>query len=403
MSRCRTILGCVALSWLLAGGLASPAWCQIRAMPLNTAKEMFPLLEDSEAETLEYEVTPKFEANSDDEDTDSSGVFQRMSYLEDVPAAPDTQADPVIPIIPDIPAPDDATGYLLSPNQAVFSDDDSQPLDMMIQPQQAGIYGRGISGCGIGGDCWTWQAFPDGLIYRSYMAGGRESRFAAHWVHERDQGWLWDITLGGRMGLLRFGTENDAWPEGWQLDIEGAAFPRLSLERTRDMDATDFRFGVPLTFRRGRWEGKFAYYHLSSHLGDEFIEAFGTQRINFVRDTIVLGVAVWAFPDMRLYSEAGWAFRTRGGSAPWEFQFGVDWCSTEPTGRWGGPFFAVNCRIREELRFGGNMTVQNGWQWRGRTGHLMRVGMQYFNGQSDQYQFFTEHEEQIGIGLWYDY
>ena len=40
---------------------------------------------------------------------------------------------------------------------------------------------------------------------------------------------------------------------------------------------------------------------------------------------------------------------------------------------------------------------------RGRTGHLFRVGMQYFNGMSDQGQFDNTFEEQIGVGLWYDY
>jgi len=368
-------------------------------MPLNTAKGMFPLLEDNATETLDYE------ANSGDQAATLSPVFEQMSFSEDVPVSPftpdpqDASPSSAYPSGQTTQAPDyasqcdDAAQYLVSPN---LCDECSEPLQF---EQDAG-FGQGIYGSG---DYWTWQAFPDGLIYRSYMASGRESRFASKWVHERDQGWMWDITLGGRVGLLRFGTENDAWPEGWQLDVEGAAFPRLSFERSKDLDAVDFRFGVPLTFRRGRWEGKFSYYHLSSHLGDEYIQTFGNTRINYVRDAIVLGVGFWALPDMRVYSEAGWAFRTRGGSEPWEFQFGIDWCSPEPTGRWGGPFFAANCRIRQELRYGGNFTIQNGWQWRGRTGHFMRIGMQYFNGQSDQYQFFTEHEEQIGVGMWYDY
>ena len=67
------------------------------------------------------------------------------------------------------------------------------------------------------------------------------------------------------------------------------------------------------------------------------------------------------------------------------------------------PSFAINTRIREEVDFGGNMTVQTGLQWRGETGRLLRAGLHYFNGHTDQYQFFNEHEEQIGIGIWYDF
>ncbi len=274
-----------------------------------------------------------------------------------------------------------------------------QFIDMNVQAQQPPAYRPAPYT-----ECWTWQILPDGVLYPSYLAGGREPRFASQWVYERDYGWLWDVALGGRAGILRFGTDDDVYPQGWQLGIEGAAFPRLDLEHGRELMSADFRFGIPLTFRSGRWEGKFSYYHLSSHLGDEYMVRHQTlDRINFVRDALVLGAAFRIRPELRLYTEAGWAFYTDGGSQPWEFQFGIDYISLEPTDILGAPFFAINGRLREEVDFGGNMTVQTGWHWRGRSGHLLRLGMQYFNGKSDQYQFFTQHEEQIGVGLWYDY
>jgi hypothetical protein len=40
-------------------------------------------------------------------------------------------------------------------------------------------------------DVWDWQVLPDGLIYRSYLAGVKEPRFASQWVHDVRQGWLW--------------------------------------------------------------------------------------------------------------------------------------------------------------------------------------------------------------------
>jgi hypothetical protein len=104
-----------------------------------------------------------------------------------------------------------------------------------------------------------------------------------------------------------------------------------------------------------------------------------------------------------LYAEAGWAFVTDGGSRPWEFQFGADYSPVCPSGILGAPFLAINSRIREEVDFGGNLTVQTGWQWRGHTGQLFRTGFYYMNGESDHYQFLREHEEQIGLGMWYDY
>jgi hypothetical protein len=255
-------------------------------------------------------------------------------------------------------------------------------------------------------EAWTWQYLPDGLLYQSYLAGNKEPRFASQWIHEKDIGWQWDATLGGRAGILRYGTVNSPWPEGYQLDIEGAAFVRMNLEHDRDVDGADFRFGVPLTARQGPWQGKFGYYHLSSHLGDEFMVRNKTfDRINYVRDCLLLGVGYFLTPDIRLYCEADYGFNVEEGADPWKFQFGVEYSPAEPTqqGQWACPFIAVNGLITQETKYSGNITVQTGLQWRGHSGHLTRVGMQYFDGMSDMEQFYRTHEEQIGMGLWYDY
>lgn len=253
-------------------------------------------------------------------------------------------------------------------------------------------------------DFWTWQVAPDGILYKSYLAGVREPRMATQWFYERNQGWLWDSTLGGRVGLIRYGTADAAWPEGWQLDFEGAAFPRLDLENDLEMISADFRFGFPLTFRQGPWEWKFGHYHLSSHLGDEYMQRYpNAPRLNFVRETLVLGLALRPHPDVRLYTEVGYAVWVDGGSEPWEFQFGVDYSPIEPTGFGGAPFLALNAHLREEVDFGGNFIAQAGWQWRGATGNLFRFGAHYFNGMSSQYQFFSTFEEHVGLGLWYDF
>src|SRR5262245_59359293 len=34
------------------------------------------------------------------------------------------------------------------------------------------------------GECWTDQLMPEGLVYRSYLAGPKESRFSSFWYHE---------------------------------------------------------------------------------------------------------------------------------------------------------------------------------------------------------------------------
>lgn len=255
---------------------------------------------------------------------------------------------------------------------------------------------------------WTWTLLPDDLLFSSYLGSPTEPRLTSAWLYDTDSGWLWDFTVGARVGLLRLGAPVGGEPSGWQLDLWGAAFPRLNMEQDYDLDATDFALGLPLTWRQGPFQSKVEVRHLSSHVGDEFLlRNPGFARHNYVRDALAAAVGWFPNPDVRLYAEAEYAFHRDGGAEPWHFQFGVDY-SPVPSASWlgwsGTPFAAVNAQLREEAEFGGGVTVIGGWQWRGpESRRLLRVGAQYYNGKSYQFSFFDRHEQLLGIGLWYDY
>ncbi len=168
--------------------------------------------------------------------------------------------------------------------------------------------------------------------------------------------------------------------------------------------SADFRAGAPLTFGIGPYQTKLAYYHLSSHLGDEYqLKNPTISRYNYSRDVIVLGQSYYLNDDLRLYGEAGWAFYS-DVAGEWEFQFGIDYSPMIDNGFRGSPFAAVNGHLREEVDFSGNLVVQAGWQWRSaESGHLARFGVEYYNGLADQFEFFNQHENKVGLALWYDY
>jgi hypothetical protein len=251
---------------------------------------------------------------------------------------------------------------------------------------------------------WDWQILPAGIIYPSYLAGSKEPRCSAHIINAKNDGMLLDVVLGTRVGLLRFGSHDPIVPEGWQIDAEGAAEVRLDLPEHVDVRGVDFRAGVPVTYGIGRYRFKLAYYHISSHVGDEFLlKNPGFARLNFSRDVLVIGHMIYLTEMLRIYGEAGWAFKS-DVAEPWEFQFGFDYLPRYPTGVAGAPFFAVNAHMRQEVNYGGGLTVQGGWAWRKATDtNLLRVGVHYYNGESTQFSFFDDHEEQIGLGLWYDF
>lgn len=251
---------------------------------------------------------------------------------------------------------------------------------------------------------WTWQILPENPYYRSYLAGAKEPRIGGQVYSERDNGTTFDSTLGGRVGILRYGNQDPWNPHGWQVDFEGAAMLRQDYENEMDVVSTDFRAGVPITYANGPFRMKLAYYHLSSHLGDEFMLRTGATRINYSRDVIVWGLSYYVTPDVRVYGEAGYGFVVDDGAEPWEFQFGIDYSPARPTGVCGAPFAAINVHLREEVDFSGNLVVQVGRQWRrDPNGHVMRFGLHYYNGKSPQFEFFDKFEHQIGLGLWYDF
>lgn len=251
---------------------------------------------------------------------------------------------------------------------------------------------------------YVWSHLPGGLLYRSYLAGDKEPRMGTAVLSETGSDVFQESTLGGRIGLIRYGTAGPHNPQGFQLDVEGGAFLRQNWNRDLDLDAADFRVGVPLTWRQGRWGAKLAYYHLSSHVGDEFLDRNpGFRRRNYVRDSIVVGTTFDIDPDWLVYGEAAYAFNTDGGAEPWELQFGLEYSPIAYNAFRGSPFFAVNGHLFEEFNFGGSVNVLFGWQWRSASNRRLRIGGQYFNGKSMQYSFFDRHEELIGAGIWYDF
>jgi hypothetical protein len=163
------------------------------------------------------------------------------------------------------------------------------------RPLALNAYGEPVAG----DEPWTWQILPTGLLYKLYLASDREPRVGSELVYQRNQGWLWDSTVGARVGLLRYGTANEFLPQGWQLDADAAAFPRL--DEDRNLVECDYRIGIPLTTRQGPWEQKISYVHTCSHIGDLYLLANPTfPRIDYTRDAVVWGLALYVTPDVRL-------------------------------------------------------------------------------------------------------
>lgn len=254
----------------------------------------------------------------------------------------------------------------------------------------------------FGGGGARAEFLPLETLYPAYLAGPKESRLGTQIFGQSGDGALWDTTLGGRFGWFR--TVSYDGQRVWQVDVEGAAILRLDPEENIDLASVDYRAGIPLTMAWGPHRFKFAYEHISAHLGDEFmIKNPLVPRLNYVRDALVFGYSRYLTERLRVYGEASWAFY-HDVADPWMFQVGLESAPTRPTGIVGSPFFAINAMLREEVDFGGTTTVHAGWAWReGRAGRLLRTGFFFQTGKSHQFEFHDQSETQIGAGIWYDF
>ena len=251
---------------------------------------------------------------------------------------------------------------------------------------------------------WTSQMLPNGLVYRPYLAGDHEPGFKSVMGHMNNFGTVWDVALGARVAIWRYGTEG-VRPDGWEVDLEGVVFPRLEpFGESTPLIASDYRFGIPVTYAYGPWQFMTGYRHLSSHLGDEWMLLHpGIERFNYARDEIVFAVGYYWRDDFRIYADLGVGV-TGGGAEPVEVQFGAEYSPKHCVGGHGAPFAAISTHLRQEVNFNGSLIVQAGWQWRGeKSGHLLRLGGQFFTGKSDQGEFFLENETRYGFGIWYDF
>jgi hypothetical protein len=250
---------------------------------------------------------------------------------------------------------------------------------------------------------WCFDLLPDGLIYRPYLAGPKESRTGLQFVGTDDD-WKFDTSIGGHWGLLRFGTQDPSFPKGWQLDLEASAQFRNRGSGSLGILTSDVRFGVPLSFSRSNHQTKFGLYFLRAHPSDRLIDRIGSLSRDgfFQRKSFVLGHSVYLTNRFRLYGELGYAVSSTI-SEPWELQFGTEYAPVCPTGLLGSPFIAANGYLREEVNFGGTFTLQAGWAWRKKRGRLLRIGMHYANGMSNQFALHDQHEQQLGFGIWHDF
>ena len=196
-----------------------------------------------------------------------------------------------------------------------------------------------------------------------------------------------------------------------QLEVEGGAFAIFDMHKKEfPLINSDWYGGIPLTFARNSWAYRLRIYHISSHVGDEFLERYhgfcrknksfealdlsaDYQLAKNVRFYCVLGSVVHSdneMPMKNLYVEYG--FEARGPRSDFKQLFGQ-------------PFLAVHMRDWQENHFALDSTYALGYEW-GKihgVGRKVRAFIEYHQGFSPDGQFSRVRTKYVGFRFAYGF
>ena len=161
-----------------------------------------------------------------------------------------------------------------------------------------------------------------------------------------------------------------------------------------------------LTYGIGEWQFKFGYSHLSSHLGDEFAIANRaawpiasiTSATRWCWGVVLPGARNAAVRRNGVRVQRRWR-RRAVGIPVWHGAFAIRVRRASVARRsWRS---MVTC-AKKTISAATSRPKPAGCGAE-RSGQVMRIGAHYFNGKSSQYQTFDKFEQQVGVGLWYDF
>ena len=258
-----------------------------------------------------------------------------------------------------------------------------------------------------------YQYFPRDETFRGLLADPAEPRvFMSRLRVKRDAG---DgsaaafsaafLGVGFDFGLLR--RSGAAHGEGWQLGVFGSADSLFNLDLPGDaLMNTDYRFGVPLSWRQAAWSLRARLYHQSSHLGDELIMGGNApRRVDLSFEAADL-LGAWEHGGLRIYGGASQVLRTRtpayddGG-----LHAGFDYVGAPLLFFAGRPVAGLDVKWLEAVEWGSGVSAKAGVRFGGHGARqrALTLLLEAYEGFAPFGQFFVEDLRYYGATLQFEF
>ncbi len=252
--------------------------------------------------------------------------------------------------------------------------------------------------------------FPAGDIFPVYIADPQRPGNAVM-VHFYTRTTIFDssdhrtsLKGGGRFGIFRTEPATEGG-RSWQASIDAGLDAQFDSDHKLDNVGWDGNYGFTVTTASGSpWSFKLGLLHTSAHVGDEYIERTGRQRIDYTREEVAFGVAYRLARGWRAYAEGGVAYKElTEEQAPWRAEGGIEW-ESRPTllgGKFGW-YAAADFSATQERDWRLDTAVQAGFMSKG-PGGTWRFGVEYYDGRVPLGEFFQDTEARFTLGIWVDH
>jgi hypothetical protein len=256
-----------------------------------------------------------------------------------------------------------------------------------------------------------WIFFPEDDIYPQYIADPLRPQSAVMLTGFTSSGIpdsggsRFVLRLGGRYSIARRYPAGQP-DRGLQIDFEGGFFSQFDATQSLDNIGWDGVFGLRLSWKgAGPWAFSVGSRHDSGHVGDEYAQRTGRERIDYTREELVLG-ASWAPSDLwRAYLETGWGFNRIETEEPLRLQVGVEHIGRERLWRGDIPWYAaldVTAFKEDDVRV--RTCAQLGLMFpTGRGTSRYRAALEIGSGRSVLGEFSPYDENYIGLGWYFDF
>lgn len=285
----------------------------------------------------------------------------------------------------------------LAAPMATSIEDFSVPCE---QPERECAYAHA---CGKGG-IWLPESCP---LFRPFIADPREVDYSVGWRFKDrvfDENVI-DVSFGDTFALYQW-CNVGPWNGQLRIELEGAVWAVFApLVDTSPLINADYYVGIPVTFAFDNWSFRFRVFHISSHVGDEFLLAhkklFKRHR-DFKRDNpsaeyLDFFVSNEDIEGLRLFGGLGWMVSQDDSfkcdpfyaAAGWEWRVQAwkyyNYCSK----LYGVPFFASYFRFSKDFKHCVDTNLAVGYEWGKLVGlcRRLRIYLEYHDGNSVEGQF----------------